>query len=156
MSVELFQPPNSFYLFNDRERKEIIDYLFAKHHVADDIHTTVDYILKNIVNEIKLNELIKRCKYFNEKDVEIDDEIDKLYEKIKEEKELINILKMEVKIDSLLRKKEQKYAYIKTSEQLNFVNDIILLNVKELLTKEKREEVYLHLFLKLQHSFASL
>lgn len=156
MSVGVFEPPHSFHLFNNREIKEITDYLFVKHHVKDDIHTTVDYILKNMINEIKLNELIKRCKYFNKKDIEIDDEIDKLYEKIKEEKELINILKMEVEIESLLKEKEEKYVYIKTTEQLEFINNIILLNVKELLTKEKREKVYLHLFLALQHSYASL
>lgn len=156
MSVGVFEPHHSFHLFNNREIKEITDYLFVKHHVKDDIHTTVDYILKNMINEIKLNELIKRCKYFNKKDIEIDDKIDKLYEKIKEEKELINILKMEVEIESLLKDKEEKYVYIKTTEQLEFINNIILLNVKELLTKEKREEVYLHLFLALQHSYASL
>ena len=156
MSVGSFEPCSKFDLFNEYDAKQITDYLFVKHHVKDDIHETVDYILKYIVNETKLNELIKKCKYFNKREIELDEKIENIYEKIKKEKDINNILRMEEDINSLTKKKEEKYKYLKSNEQIKFINNIILLNKREDLTKKQLDDAYLKLFLLLQHSYASI
>lgn len=146
MSVGDFEPCSKFNLLNEYERKQIKKYLFKEHHVADDIDKSVDYILKNIVNETKLNELIKRCKYFNKREIELDEKIEKINEKMKNEKDIKNVLRMEKDIESLLKKKKEKYKYLTGKVQMKFINNVILLNMKETLTKEELNHVYIYLF----------
>ena len=63
---------------------------------------------------------------------------------------------MEEDINSLTKKKEEKYKYLKSNEQIKFINNIILLNKREDLTKKQLDDAYLKLFLLLQHSYASI